>query len=106
MKLCGATGCGVLQFPSSQRASYDGPRPSLRVLHCACGHRPGPDFYQPVAIVIRPIQELNFDSASNSAVIASIFPRLSFPAHILVVALVSLDMWQLAAQFTDACARI
>ena len=71
-----------------------------------CGHRPGPDFYQPVAIVIRPIQKLNFDSASNSAVIASIFPRLSFPAHILVVALVSLDMWQLAAQFTDACARI
>jgi hypothetical protein len=47
--------------------------------------------------------EMDFDLALNTVVIASIFPRLSFPAHMFVVALVSLEMWQVAGHAIHGC---
>jgi hypothetical protein len=41
---------------------------------------------------------MSFYLASNSAVIASIVTRFSFPAQIFVVGLVSLEMWQFAGR--------
>ena len=47
--------------------------------------------------------EMSFYLASNSAVIASIVTRLSFPAYIFVVGLVSLEMCQFAGRAIHGC---